>query len=583
MAGGSTHDAAFVAKLDRRTRHNEKLLLYFILSMLAILLFFTLLHLARRPGGRQEQEGEKPCVVTRLSRSIRSVTLRSAWGLPSLGHVIVVGVYVVVNLVIAFANLGRDDLPMITNVASRTAWLAMGNLIFVVLLALKNTPLAFLTAWSYERLNVLHRVAGYTTVALVVIHASCYSSYFVRGGRTEVLRKAEQIYGMLAGISFVLLAVAGAVVRRWWYELFYYLHVTFWIVAVVTLGLHQPDLGEKAVVVTALVGAGWALDRLVRLARFAIYCPNNRVELAPLPNRGTRVTLAKAPAGAVSGKHCFLWIPGIRACEAHPFTVVALDPLEFVVSSCDGFTHDLHRYALSHPGSLRRASVDGTYGTVPDPAAYDTVVLVAGGTGASFTFGVALDMLQKLRDGESKHVVFVWAAKHSSHLDCFQDHLVTLRNDRRVSISLFVTRQAEPPTGPSSAAPQPADGTSTRTTGADAEKGPVPSIRSQDSGLSMGSEKASPACRATPSTTAIEVQPQPQRRPAHIHGIPIAYERPDVPALVRAALAQTPAHRRAVVLGCGPGALMKQVRNTTAASIRPEGPGVELHCEQFGW
>jgi len=83
-------------------------------------------------------------------------------------------------------------------------------LVVLIVLALKNTPLAFLTAWSYERLNVLHQVAGYMTITHVIIHASCYSAYFVEDGRSDRLLEVGEIYGMVAGISFVIIGFAGA-------------------------------------------------------------------------------------------------------------------------------------------------------------------------------------------------------------------------------------------------------------------------------------------------------------------------------------------------------------------------------------
>lgn len=92
--------------------------------------------------------------------------------------------------------------------------------------------------------------------------------------------------------------------------------------------------------------------------------------------------------------------------------MAAVDPLEFVVASYDGFKRDLHAYAVAHPGGSLRASGEGAYGKMPDPAAYDTV-LIAGGSGASFTFGMALDLLRRLPGDEGKRVVFVWAVKHS--------------------------------------------------------------------------------------------------------------------------------------------------------------------------
>jgi hypothetical protein len=64
---------------------------------------------------------------------------------------------------------------------------------------------------------------------------------------------------------------------------------------------------------------------------------------------------------------------------------------------------------------------------------------------------------------------------------------------------------------------------------------------------------------------------------------PVTHGRPDAAALIREAVSSTPAHERVLVAACGPSEMMKTVRDTAAKCIRPDGPGVELHCEQFGW
>jgi hypothetical protein len=43
-------------------------------------------------------------------------------------------------------------------------------LVFVIFLSLKNTPLAILTAYSYEKLNFLHQVVGYSLIACTMSH-----------------------------------------------------------------------------------------------------------------------------------------------------------------------------------------------------------------------------------------------------------------------------------------------------------------------------------------------------------------------------------------------------------------------------
>lgn len=59
--------------------------------------------------------------------------------------------------------------------------------------------------------------------------------------------------------------------------------------------------------------------------------------------------------------------------------------------------------------------------------------------------------------------------------------------------------------------------------------------------------------------------------------------RPDTATLIREAVQSTPPQQRVLVAACGPDGLMRVVRDTTASLIRGDGPGVELHCEQFGW
>lgn len=280
-----------------------------------------------------------------------------------------------------------------------------------IFLSLKNTPLAFLTSWSYERLRILHQYAAYACVIQVILHASSYSAYFVKAGRPERLLHLEEIYGMVAGLSFLALGISGAIIRNWWYELFYYLHISFFILGLSMVGLHQPEMSKKIIIVTLVCASLWIMDRLVRLCRILLYSVSNEVTVHPLPNGGTRVTLKKAPYGVIAGKHCFLWIPRIRACETHPFTVAATDPVEFVIASYDGFTGDLHKYAAANPGATLKASVDGSYGTFPEPADSDRTVLVAGGSGASFTFGAALHALKSMKADAKKHITFIWMVK----------------------------------------------------------------------------------------------------------------------------------------------------------------------------
>lgn len=95
-------------------------------------------------------------------------------------------------------------------------------------------------------------------------------------------------------------------------------------------------------------------------------------------------------------------------------------PFEMVVAAYDGFTRDLHRHAVKAPGKVLMASVDGPYGTVPDFTLYDKILFIAGGSGASFTCGAAVDIIRKLGDQATTSIEFVWVMKEEgkSYVRC---------------------------------------------------------------------------------------------------------------------------------------------------------------------
>ena len=290
--------------------------------------------------------------------------------------------------------------------------MALANMVLVIFLALKNTPLAFLTAYSYERLNCLHQVAGYTMFIQMVLHAAMYTAFFKRRGLLLVIfAQRGEIAAIVCGFAFLSVVFSALVVRRLWYEVFYVAHVVSWIVAVVAVGLHQPEFGKKTLIVTLIAASIWLLDRAIRGCRVLYHSINNEATLHPLPNGGTKIVLKKAPGRTEPGKHCFVWIPAIRKFETHPFTIHKSSPVEFTVKARDGFTRDLHKYAAAHPGVVVRASVDGPYGTFPDPMDFDKIVLIAGGGGATFTFGLAVNLLEKMDEDSHRDVVFIWSVR----------------------------------------------------------------------------------------------------------------------------------------------------------------------------
>ncbi|KAF5023840.1 hypothetical protein F66182_4098 [Fusarium sp. NRRL 66182] len=565
MAGGSSHpDPAFLARLARRQQMNYESMILFAGTMTGFFFVICLALLLRRLFIELDAS-RRPSLITAFLRSSRAAILHRPSRLPSGGHAILMGCYLVINITVTFTNMDNENMPLLSNLASRTGWMAVANLLIVVLLSLKNTPVAVLTASSYERLNILHRIAGYTTLTFALVHSCSYAAVFGKQNFLQRLLVREEIFGMVAMLSFLALALAGAFLRTWWYELFYYLHVTFWVLAIIMTGLHQPELSNKVIFAVCATAGIWVLERIVRFIRIAINSTNNTVTLVPLPNGGTRVTLAKHIMGSSSGKHGFLWIPAVRACETHPFTMVSANPIEFVVAAHDGFTQTLHKCAVRNPGIELKASVEGPYGTFPAARGYGKILLVAGGSGASFTVGAALDMVRRLDPDDEVDIEFIWMIRNRTYLAWFSEHLKTLRKDPRVSVKVYVTRastaelviQEQPPSSTSSS--------SITFIEPDPEK----------EGLS----------RPTMARLSLDIEKHKDSSPVEIplpSDVVFRYGRPDVDALVREAIQNMPSDKRVLVMGCGPRTLMSTVRNTTADCIM-DNRGVELHLEQFGW
>lgn len=82
----------------------------------------------------------------------------------------------------------------------------------------------------------------------------------------------------------------------------------------------------------------------------------------------------------------------------------------------DGFTRDLYKAAQASPGKSLRCSVDGAYGQVPNFKVFDKVVLVAGGSGASFTFAIALDLIEASKKAVMS-IDFIWIVRHEGTLN----------------------------------------------------------------------------------------------------------------------------------------------------------------------
>ncbi|KAJ5263505.1 hypothetical protein N7478_011110 [Penicillium angulare] len=393
-----------------RQSNNEWSVEYLAIAMGVIMLLFAVhhwlnvIHFRYGPKARPE--------LIRTYRKVRQLLFRSKCGIRTDRSLLYI-TYWTINLALAVTNV---DLNEVSYVAKRFGWISVGNLVLLVFLALKNTPLAPLTGNSYEKLRPLHKVAGYTCIFTSILHAIVYLSAWAETGKLAKMRIRKNYAGVIAGTAMVIIGLSTITYfTRRYYELFYMLHILMFSLIMIAVGMHRPEFSSSTVIIVIFTASLWVTDRLIRGAKMVWNFVGNSATVSALPNEALRIRLNRHLRSS-PGSHAFLWVPAVRWVESHPFTLLSSKPTEFVIRVYDGFTRDLYKAAQRAPGRSLRCSVDGPYGQVPNFEVYEKVVLVAGGSGASFTFAIALTLIEAATK-IAKSIDFIWVVRHYGKLN----------------------------------------------------------------------------------------------------------------------------------------------------------------------
>jgi ferredoxin-NADP reductase len=258
-----------------------------------------------------------------------------------------------------------------------------------------------------------------------------------------------------------------APIRNLRYEAFVIQHIISFVTFVTLLLLHVPSYAK--VYIWSAIGF-YAFDRTVRTLRVLYQNlsilhrrPSSswlcKAHITALPGQTTRITIKNPPMAQWSpGQHVFLSFPAISPLQSHPFTVSSSPlsrPLElsFVVRAHAGFSRRLYNKATTslptnnRPGTQFSVILDGPYGRPPNVLQYDTVVLIAGSTGASFTVPILLHALQSSQPNCIRRIQFVWVVKFGSNFEWFADEIMEAANlaaDRGIQLDLLCCVTCDP-------------------------------------------------------------------------------------------------------------------------------------------
>ncbi|KAL9121468.1 MAG: hypothetical protein Q9187_001970 [Circinaria calcarea] len=270
-------------------------------------------------------------------------------------------------------------------------------------------PIQLITSLSHEELNPYHRLLGRILIAFFSMHAVLYLNFYVQASLlSKRIRDTDVQLGLAAIICFLVIGTSTlSAIRTYSYHLFYIIHITLSPAVLVILYFHVSPI-RIHILETAAIFVVLSLQR---------YYLNQRLvhaTLALLPNTSL-VAISIKPPKSVSqythfpGQHIYLSSPQLRkyfprSTSMNPYSIANVPSqdtkaIQLVVRELNGTTKSLGRLARESPKSPRPFIMERPYGAAknfPDLLSYDTILLVAGGVGATFTLPIYLDLVNRI-------------------------------------------------------------------------------------------------------------------------------------------------------------------------------------------
>jgi ferric-chelate reductase len=351
---------------------------------------------------------------------------------PPVGTILLVVGYLAWVILLEFMNNDIQGAQHYTSLGVRAAWLAVAQVPLLILLAGKNNLIGLVTGVSYERLNVLHRWVARVLLFLATLHVifvhlawNAYGLKDLEYSTDLCITTGYPTYVILLWMNLTTLAP----IRNLSYELFVLQHIITFFGFIIAIMFHLPTTALYTRVYIYIPIALFLVERGFRSARFAW---NNarpgKATMIALDGGVTRITVqSKAVTKWSPGAHVFLSIPKFGPGQSHPATIASIPSshsgdLVFILKSHSGFTGRLLKSATNSTTSILPAKeesepstylalIDGPYGSShSDFCTFDTVFLVSGSTGITFTLAILLDIAARAQKSRLpvKRVVFLW-------------------------------------------------------------------------------------------------------------------------------------------------------------------------------
>ncbi|KAJ6005940.1 hypothetical protein N7451_003884 [Penicillium sp. IBT 35674x] len=551
------------------------------------------------------------CTAVFREISYHQLTFTNSWlRIPTIGSIVLILGYFGYIMGLQFYEWDYPGAQYWQAQSIRAGWLTIAQFPLVLLLAGKRNLIGYAVGVSYERLQILHRWVARVMLLTATIHGAVQTYGWHKYGVMKLEFDTDSCIptGFATWMILVWLVLsATAPIRNWRYEIFVAQHIITFIGLVVAIFYHLPSTALSSRIY-AWIGVGiFILDRLLRTIIFTyINAKPAKATITELPGDVTKIRIASPRIKKWGpGQHVFLSIPKLGLGQSHPATILSTpsshnNDLVFLLRAHRGFTRRLLHSAQSSSANLLEKTEDartvkiagqhlsligGPYGgSQSDFAAFDTVLLISGSTGITFTLSILLDIAHRVKTQKLpvRRLVFVWVVRTVSCTEWVANELQQAMESLtdagiEAEVRFFVTCDAEPSEPSEKKIGCPCKNT----------EGPCCC-----SGLGSSSPQVLPdtivKSEDTKDVISSSIPQDTAETSVPIPASSFTSGRPTLKPLLWELLDH--ARGETGVAVCGPLGLVSNVRNTVATVSEERGSnkgtgaeGVYLHAESFAW
>ncbi|PLB40507.1 ferric reductase family protein [Aspergillus candidus] len=362
-------------------------------------------------------------------------------------------------------------------IATRSGWMALGLLPFVLALGTKANLISALTGVSHEKLQVFHHWTSYAMFVLALVHTFPYIIYHIDKG--DMVKKWDTDIVYWTGVAAIipqayLTFMSIPAIRNRYYEFFKATHFLAAILFVVFFFFHC-DFRLSSWDYFIAAGAIYLTSLCASLAKTHFTNGRHAAHMELLRCGLVRVRIPTTTMSWHPGQHIFIRFLnprlGLHCLTAHPFTICTLShtaeklghspEIIFYIKPRRGITGRMARLAAKNPNSSSTVLLEGPYGGIFHAGAlnhFDNILVIAGGSGGGFSLGVVEEALRahtSPHTGDSSHHhnqhIHVILATRSREMATwfrqeFEQRVVSHTADmsgKHLTISIYITADSQ--------------------------------------------------------------------------------------------------------------------------------------------